>query len=77
MSNVFDLDVRRRTPKVIVEAAEAPLKRRLRSTLARAGLYQIDRVQTQDLYQAYRRLFGTWSLDRPAVVYPESSGSVG
>ena len=62
MSNVFDLDARRKTPKVIVEAedtaAEAPLKRRLRSTMARAGLYQIDRVQTQDLYQSYRRLFG-------------------
>ena len=59
----LDLDGRRDTPKVIVEAAdiaaEAPLKRRLRSTLARAGLYQIDRVQTQYLYQDYRRLFGT------------------
>ena len=63
MSNVFDLGARRDIPKVIVEAAdiaaEAPLKRRLRSTLARAGLYQIDRVRTQYLYQDYRRLFGT------------------
>ena len=40
-------------------AADAGLKCKLRSTLARAGLYQIDRVQTQDLYQAYRRLFGS------------------
>ena len=59
----LDLDGRIKTPKVIVEAediaAEAPLKRHLRSTLARAGLYQIDRVQTRDLYQGYRRLFGT------------------
>ena len=81
MSDVFDLGARRNALKVIVEAAdiaaEAPLKRRLRSTLARAGLYQIDRGQTQGLYQDYRRLFGTWSLDRPAVVYPEGSGSVG
>ena len=59
----LDLDGRMKTPKVIVKAediaAEAPLKRHLRSTLARAGLYQIDRVQTRDLYQGYRRLFGT------------------
>ena len=59
----LDLDERRKTPRVIVEAediaAEAPSKHKLRSTLARAGLYQVDSVQTQELYQVFRRLFGS------------------